>query len=216
MPKDCHKTCFKCNKDFMNYGAFNRHIKLCGKGQGKWQCPFCESKYGRKDDLRCLHFAEKHPESSDEVLQGKAEPIWVAASPAPSLAYNQEDLNEFTKAMQPYLGIEAQNSPVSAHTEATASVESSKANATPADQHAEKVTPALASFNYNTAASVPYSPIRMKDPLVHEERCPHGVRLPVWIYRRKFTVTATTKSINGEVVTMCGHSPAPPEQLFEY
>jgi hypothetical protein len=82
-------------------------MKLCGKGQGKWQCPFCNSKYCRKNDLIRLHIAEQ----SVEVLQGKAEPISVAGSRATSLGYNQEDLDEFTKAIQPYLGVEVQNSP---------------------------------------------------------------------------------------------------------
>ena len=66
------RPCSICGKKLKNRRAFSRHRKYCGEKTDPVQCPYCETKFQRKDDMS-KHVRKFHSERAKRKAEESAE-----------------------------------------------------------------------------------------------------------------------------------------------
>jgi hypothetical protein len=160
------------------------------------------------------------------MVKREVEPIWVESPLSPG--FTETDFEQLDQTLKPFLSDQVHSSASSEKQP----IDTQPIDKQPIDTQPKEATDAP---NTETASQLVrfvneasicsgspyYEPINNKwppygfeeeyvprkiDPLMREERCPHGTKLPVHVHRMKFE---KNELVTAEVLVMCGQCPAP-------
>jgi hypothetical protein len=180
---------------FTSKKDFYIHIKSCGKDTSKrFQCPFCDLTYARKDDLKRRHIVDKHLEKYRMIVEDPSLIKEVDISlkrkitPAVSEWADETFINSLDNTLKEYLGTAVGETPIYLQ---GSPVKRPKTQDIVSEAFASAVDPLPLELDAGGESTEnpkysPYIPERAK-PLVNDEeiqctfvqKCPHGFELPV-------------------------------------